>query len=685
MTHRAVRRLHGEDGASLVLAMAFLILLSLILVALLGFAVTSFKAGGDVGDREKATYAANAAIDTAVARIRQDASMQVGRNASYSPSQACGLTYHPTDGTPDATATCTPQTGSGAVRPGIDSPANAILTRNGDLTVSGAGKLHTTGNVFVNGALSATSGAVIDAHDYAIAATGSCTPNPAVPPSVDAVKTYCNATAANAPQFADGADPGWTPPPLPANAPVDPVPTCGDGSGNRVLTYSPGMYTSTLLLSGTTTSCPTWVPNVFYFKPGVYYFNLSPSNGTQNIWSITGIVVGGTPKGAWYAGSQIPQVPTNGATTSAACDQAAPGVQFVLTGSSQIRLATPATGTAVSSLELCAPPGATPADRVPLYAGMTGPTKSFSYTLRPSRVQGSTQYSNPNNTLSSGPTVSPIDGTLATCTNAGQGPGCGSGNPPSADIHLDEFDWSTLPPGNQIDIPDGLTVNRVRVRVKHWETGTNGDHASIRLTGLSGDQCDTQPLATGTGLIDETLECNVNANWTATKTAGGQEWSGALVATYTSTANAKKDLFSQLDGLEVLADFTDPGSAPTSCITSGTTCPILSNTATDRATSHAGIWGTVYAPLAYIGMDFGGQRHIGFDMGVIVRALNASGLPPTDPTGRFRLGDGTGRSVELVATIPSAAVRVRALVRVVDSATAYGFLAVVREWSTARP
>ena len=150
MTHRAVRRLHGEDGASLVLAMAFLILFGLILVALLGFAVTSFKAGGDVGDREKATYAADAAIDTAVARMRQDAGMQTGRNASYTGSQPCGLTYHPTDGTPDATATCNPQTTSGAVLPGIDGPANTILTRAGGLTATG-GPLVTNGNVFVNG------------------------------------------------------------------------------------------------------------------------------------------------------------------------------------------------------------------------------------------------------------------------------------------------------------------------------------------------------------------------------------------------------------------------------------------------------------------------------------------------------------------------------------------------------
>src|SRR5258706_569803 len=53
--------------------------------------------------------------------------------------------------------------------------------------------------------------AVLDAHDNAIAATGSCSPSPAKLPSFDAVKTYCNATdTTNTPQYNDGADPAYT-------------------------------------------------------------------------------------------------------------------------------------------------------------------------------------------------------------------------------------------------------------------------------------------------------------------------------------------------------------------------------------------------------------------------------------------------------------------------------------------
>src|SRR5262249_13931622 len=140
-------------------------------------------------DREKATYAGNAAIDTAVARIRQDTTMQVGRNATYSGAQVCGLTYHPADtGTPDAVATCNPTSTSGAVRPGTDGPANTILTRNGGLTATG-GPLVTNGNVFVNGAIS--SAGTLNAHDNAVAATGSCGST-----TFDAVRTYCSATSA---------------------------------------------------------------------------------------------------------------------------------------------------------------------------------------------------------------------------------------------------------------------------------------------------------------------------------------------------------------------------------------------------------------------------------------------------------------------------------------------------------
>ena len=106
--------------------MTFLLLFALLLTALLAFSVESFTAGGDVADRQKAAYAADASIDTAVTRIKQDTAMQVGRDSAYSPSQPCGLTYHPTDGTADATATCTPQTASGAIRPGTDGPAKDL-------------------------------------------------------------------------------------------------------------------------------------------------------------------------------------------------------------------------------------------------------------------------------------------------------------------------------------------------------------------------------------------------------------------------------------------------------------------------------------------------------------------------------------------------------------------------------
>lgn len=677
MTPARPRRLHGEDGASLVFAMAFLLLFSVILAALLSFAVTSFKTGGEVGDLGRASYSANAAVDLAVTRISRDQIMQLGKSGGAS----CDLTYQPTDGTPAATAVCTPQPGSGAVRPGVDVPANAILTRNGPVTVNGPGRLRTTGNVFANGAITVAPGGTLDVHDWAIAATGACSPGPAALPSFEAVRTYCNATAATAPQWADGADPGWSPPAPPSQPVVDPTPTC---TASNILTFSPGFYTNVAKLTSVPSTCSGAVPNVFYFEPGLYYFNLA---GTT-VWEIKGIVVGGTPLGNWYANSQVPPVPGDQATTAAACDPTGPGVQFVLTGESRIALGTPASGMAASSLELCPPPGATPAGRVAVFAGASSPSVAVSYTLRPSRVRGSTPYTPSGNTLPIplNPYTSPIDGNHATASTSSRGQ-----NARTVTIDLGGFDWKFQgsPPGDRVDIPGGMVVRSVRVRVRHRESGTSGywSEVTIRVPGMG--ECITGQLVTAPGVwTDETVPCagSLIGATSPSPSSQGAEFSGKMDVTYEASTAPGRDqsVVSNLDGLEILVDFDSPGGSPTGCVVAvgQNECSFFSNGA--GAAGRAAFWGPVYGPLARLDVNFGGARHIVFNEGVIVRTLTVSGLPVTDATGRFRLRGGPGRTVELV-TNPVPGVRIRALVRIVDSASAPGFLTAVREWSTAKP
>src|ERR671937_905182 len=124
MSRPRARRGRGEESASLLIAIAFMLVFSLILTAVLQFSATSFKTAGVVADRNKASYAASAALDTLVSRIRRDTTMNIGRQGQTCASVA----FTGADSTtPGATATCTPQTNSGAAIPGTDGPATAIL------------------------------------------------------------------------------------------------------------------------------------------------------------------------------------------------------------------------------------------------------------------------------------------------------------------------------------------------------------------------------------------------------------------------------------------------------------------------------------------------------------------------------------------------------------------------------
>jgi len=697
VTRRAVRRLHGEDGASLVMAMAFLILFALTLTSLLAFSVTSFRAAGDVEDRIKATYAAGAAVDTAVARIRQDSTMQVGQKSGYTGAKACDITYQTTGTRPTAHATCTPQTSTNAVRPGIDGPDNAILTRNGDLTISTVngvtGKLHTTGNIFANGNITMDAGNTVDLHDYIATATGNCTPTPALP-DWDVVKAYCNATAGTAPQFGDGADPAYAAQPMSPNFPVDLPPTC---QGANIAVYVPGYYTSVTNLTTPPAACSS--ARVFYFLPGTYIFDLQPTL----IWPITGIVVGGTPSSNWnFAGSAIPPVPGIGGTQPAACDLSQPGVQFIFARDTQIQLAAPS-GVTNSSLELC-PPNASGnlAQRVAMYGPAstiplppltschfdTGNLANTSCVLRPSSWKsGGLGYA--TNTVgaigsATDPTVSPIN-----CPSTSPPPSCYATATAQGTAVIDfiGFDYS-----RRMRVPPGLVLNGIDVKVSHREPGNVNppETVNVHLQSSSGTtnpsaSCDVPiPLNQTQTFVTDTQPCTgsyTNPLAFTKTTPGGQDFSADLDVTYTvKRQQSNQVVSSDLDGLEIVLHLSPNGNPQTCTAQSG--CYFFTNAA--GSNSRAGIWGTVYAPPGSINMDFGGTRGIVFDLGVILKSLTVSGLPPSDSTGRFRLRDGTGRTVVLSSTVSGQ--RVRALVRVVDSATAspHGFLAVVREWSTAK-
>ena len=166
----------GERGASLVLALAFLSMFGVFIVALLGFAQTAFLTTTGVHQQGLRQYAASSAIDTAIQRVRPD--INLGRDPVFGGAN-CGLAYPAVDDEPPVTVTCTAQPGSGDVQPGIDAPPNAILT----LATSGVGiddskngTLFVTGPVFSNSDiyLHNPGQPKLDATDMPVTARGTC-------------------------------------------------------------------------------------------------------------------------------------------------------------------------------------------------------------------------------------------------------------------------------------------------------------------------------------------------------------------------------------------------------------------------------------------------------------------------------------------------------------------------------
>jgi hypothetical protein len=328
----------------------------------------------------------------------------------------------------------------------------------------------------------------------------------------------------------------------------------------------------------------------------------------------------------------------------------------------------------------------------------------------------------------SGPTTSPIDGLIAQ----GVPPGGGGGGNKTETITVSGFDWSTnalnIAPAVQPDFPPGLQIQSVQVVVRHRESDVQ-ETPSITVTALTGGGTKTCTAAPtpgsnagpwnydgwtlvsgltpppswtppGTDVLHAALPCTGGTGLgngtqiTATRGNGfnAQDLAKSLSVDYNVTAPLGTLTLKppQLDGLQVVVTLVPQVAPQDGCTTGapgGPPCSFFSNNA--GAQGHAGIWGTIYTPNAFIGIsgqsfDFSGATNIVFNRGVIVSSTDLTGLPSNDDKGRFRLGDGSGRTVELISN-PASYARVRALVRIVDSATAspHGFLAVVRQWSTA--
>jgi hypothetical protein len=638
-------RLEGERGASLVLAIAFLGLFSVFIVALLGFAQAAFLSTVGVHEQGLRQYAASSAVDTAIQRVR--ANIDLGRDPAFG-GPSCDLSYPAVGDAPAVSVTCAGQPGSGDVQPGTDAPPNAILT----LATTGVGIDNTkNGTLYVQGPIFSNADIrlhnpgqpKLDATDMPITARGNCG---------DTLSdwTYgelrCNFTGVDP----DGDDPGYPSRlgELGASLPApNPVPTClGSGSG-RTIAYSPGYYTNVAVLTQTVSGCsnaPRW------FQPGVYYFDFDFDPAFSNpVWTITDRIIGGTPKG-WTPGSSAPGTPPPQATASTTCQ--APGVQFVFGGGSRVVLG----GSAV--VELCASQLAGPGGRIAIYGQRTGAASTSTFTRSPTGASATpATFAPASNVLPIGANPSPIDGQVATGTASAPGP--------SSTITMSMSGYPGVPAP-----PVGAVAVSYALHVAHREQSTGGGNNNVESLQVRVGSCAIDvPVRAQPALATDVV--------TAPCLQGAV--TGTFTVDYVATARNGRSFTTYLDGVQLVASYIP--AVPRAQDAGGE--PLIANNPGSGNTPTFYVWGTVYTPNGDLNIDFKNNATIAFDRGVIVRRLIVAAVPSTDTRGAFRLGTG-GRLVEFVATTSDGVERLRALVRFVDTSSTPGRITRVQRWSVRR-
>ncbi|MFG3365621.1 hypothetical protein ACIPWY_19015 [Streptomyces sp. NPDC090032] len=462
------RRLRDdEQGATLILALAFVVVFSLVTVSVLSFAGTGLKAASVYVDQGKRGYSADGATQLAIKNFSQG-----NPCADYTapPINGRQMIVHcdPLNASPATTRATQPQD---ALRSLGQAAKDGI-----NVTTHG---LRVQGSVFSNSNVTTGAGASMTVSGD-VSAVGDCSSavsQTQLPPAQAPYVHDCANDTPSAP--ADevvGADPDYAPP---ATAvPVRrTVPTCPD-PGSWLVRLRPGYYDDARALTRLTGGdCPDVV---VWLQPGIYYFDFTFS-GPAAVWTVddpTVSVVGGTRAG-WDPGAPArPAVPDPGG-----CDKKRPeGVEVMMGGGSRFQVDR-------GHVELCAPV-APDAQQVAVY-GVQPPKPS--HTLKPTAVVANTGFTNPGHALTSGeqPTLPgcPQPTGTASCTaDAVLDPT----KRPSASMQLAGF---------TPQVPPGSVITSAKLRVNHEDDGDLTSPGAVKVTTAVGtDTCRTDNLPRHTAL-----------------------------------------------------------------------------------------------------------------------------------------------------------------------------------------
>lgn len=626
----SARRCSGERGASLVIVLAIAIALGLFIAAIGSQGSAGVLSGQAVKTQRGNLNGLQGAIDGAINYLHVDAT----RGRVDNPPCNGGTVFN-VAGVP---VTCIAEITSGVPIEGPNTPQYALLTTSGlSGYPGGAGTpgISTSGGnnaLLIGGAVASNSGisvpkgmvAGLNAAGpglYPVNATGCSGTILAVPLSCNLVSPV-----AADPGGAVNVDPSsgkWA-------SPVTSVPAAGavlcNGS-TSVATMTPGSYFDLSALTTAIGSC-----SIIWMQPGSYYFDFDFANAANAQWSIAKTLVGGTARG-WNPASSNQLNTVNGlidadaqsATAPAhpsACNDASAGVHLVFAETSRIDIA------GNGRIEVCAPPNAT-TQQIALYGRKSSQTAPATVTP-PNYAPTTATLANPSTMGSPSANVLSINGVI--------------NNPPNGAPVPDKNGQGTvtLTGYGLSGIPAGSTLNSVNLRIAHAEDTS----LTFNVTVAAGS---TPLCSTGTGITQsatlhtDTVSCASNVKWATP---------AAPQVTYTVTRpNSNGTTNVKLDGIELVVTYTPPYLKAE---TPGTTLLNMSTGGGNKG--EILVWGTVYAPLAVLNIDFKNNSAAFFTRGGVIDRFLAANVPPAQTFGTFGLpssGSYTDRFVTLTATLGS--------------------------------
>jgi hypothetical protein len=722
-----------ESGASLIMVIIFVTCFGLVTGAIVDFLGVGFRVSNVIVEVRDEQQAVDGAMEGAINGIR--GSLTAGHIGNPCPP----FVYVPPAGSDDPTVrvSCVPEANRGG---GLNdtSPEFAVLllgddqtnsdgdgcegyAQRGNKTVNITGGIHS--NSRINVGANSSSCDELDGGsnsrlnvDGDIFALGPCTPHPGGGPTATPKITAtgdldCDLAASrkqddpNYPAAASGIG-GMT---------IDPRATCTSAEG--VVMFMPGVYTE-LPENHVPATCSNNANSVWWFSPGVYYFDFPEATSVWDLWPQDDLsqpeqraksIVGGTPHG-WNASTRASDIvfftadPTTGAVTDRACDPGTenspnPGVQFILGGYSRLRTKSDNSANFRGDLEICAGDfaGDGTAQRIAVYGWKNGTRNP-----RPTAPKAAVGTLTADTFVNEEGARTPDDNDVAIAALSGAGP-------KTASIGFPAFGDTSSPV-----VPKGSIINSVSISVRHAEGGTDRDKVVPKLTvtyGAGGTESLTvdnrAAMTTDTYALDLTNLKTVfryeDLNSLAvTFTADGAALTTSEVcsdpedpATCTTTPDVAT---AELDGMTVEVDYTPPGFQAGRCRTIDPDCRLLetacgSSPACSTSSSENPLTvfeGMVYAPEAKMNLSIHNRGQTVFRRGLILRALDvdasaSSTQPATVPP--FQLpGVSNSRVVLFEATVDSKP-RLRARVRYTDtdgSIDVPGYRVVVRRWTPLR-